>query len=96
MQTVVDVLRAAREKIADPKDWGQGLRRNRQNFETCCAAEAIEAVETKRQFRIQAFAEVLKHTTGRNSQGPITQWNDTNPHEVVLAAFDAAIKTNDV
>jgi hypothetical protein len=88
----LDILKAARAKIADPKDWGKGRRRESRPLHTCCAAEAIEEVSLDLLERERAF-RALKNAAGIDAD--IIGWNDhlERTHSEVRAAFDLAIAT---
>lgn len=88
----LEILTAARAKITDPQNWGQGLRRKRINFESCCAAEAIEGVAPHSIERKCAYL-ALANAAGLDLLGQIWRWNDTldRTHAEVIAAFDRAI-----
>jgi hypothetical protein len=102
--SALDILVAARSKIADEKDWGKGSRRDRPR-NTYCAAEAVEEAfcfnsvfQVPPQYydeRVAAF-RALEHAAGV-AQGCcfIPNWNDApeRTHKEVLAAFDLAIAT---
>jgi hypothetical protein len=78
--TTKDRLIAGRNRIEDPKNWGQGLRRDH----TMCVMEAV---------RSQEAWTVLRKALGLGLQGSLTRWNDdpSRTHAEVLAAIDAAI-----
>jgi hypothetical protein len=104
MPDALEILVIARDKIADPKDWGQGARPYRGNFNSCCAAEAIdewrrpstgflafdpvELRERKRAVRALLYAAGLE-----NSWAAVVNWNDHSSHREVIAAFNLAIAT---
>lgn len=78
-----DILRAARELIAEPQWWKQG---DEWFPGKKCAAEAIEHVTGS--FVKGAAFDLLEEAAGTTS---VTDWNDANDHATVLAGFDAAI-----
>lgn len=91
--TALDILKAARAKIARPEQWGQGLPSERPG--RICAFEAIVAkfdsatntLDVKSYLRAQrALCDVI----GTESAA---LWNDApeRTHGQVLAAFDKAI-----
>ncbi len=92
----LDILKAARARIADPKDWGKGARFERPVFETCCAAEAIEEASPHAgKERLRAY-RALERAAGISSEwGGIPKWNDQpkRTHAEVIAAFNLAIAT---
>lgn len=96
--TCLQILKAARAKIAKADDWGRGDRASRANFESCCVAEAIEECglywlastpERKRVWR------TFRNCAGIDDPvwGDIVQWNDQfgRTHREVMAAFNSAI-----
>lgn len=95
----VDILKAARAKIARPEDWGKGRRVYDRPRETCCAAEAIgEATsyslwdDENRKSTYSAFYNAAGLDWEVDS---LAEWNDApeRTHTEVLAAFDLAIAT---
>jgi hypothetical protein len=98
MRPELTVLIKARAKIADPAKWGKGIRTingGHRSPETCCAAEAIQDVETRTGIRRAAYAAIGRAIgTERGVTVPIVEWNDApeRTHAEVLAAFDRAIK----
>lgn len=93
MSTVLDVLIAARGKIARPEDWGKGRRGSDRRWETSCAAEAIEESSELANAgeRRDAYA-ALENAGGIPIFGIVT-WNDApeRTYAEVLTAFDRAI-----
>lgn len=95
--TALDLLKRGRAKIANPDDWGKGMRFARENKGTCCAAEAIEESEgymtashSERRLAIRA----LRNTSNcEDGWGGLTNWNDApeRTHAEVMAAFNLAI-----
>lgn len=96
--SVHDVLVRARAKIANPDDWGKGVRGRlgggRRPLNTCCAAEAIEDVSTYRDPRKEAYAALSASVGLEGFFITIVEWNDApeRTHAEVLAAFDRAIE----
>lgn len=92
-QTTLQILKAARNKVADPLDWGQGPRLRRGRFQSCCAAEAIEEVVEASPERIRAY-RAFANAAGIDVQR-IPEWNDApeRTHKEVMAAFNLAIAT---
>lgn len=99
--TALNILKRARTKIADPKDWGQGMRQSRDNFNSCCAAEAIEescpyAPEAALKERRRAIRAIY-HAAGLDWENGVvlTKWNDApgRAHADVMVAFNLAIAT---
>lgn len=90
--TALDILIAARAKIAKPEDWGKGCRARRP-FRTCCAAEAIEETSSTFSERVRTY-RALVNAAGIN-RGSIGTWNDApeRSHADVIRAFDLAIAT---
>ena len=90
--TGLDVLIAARDRIANPDAWGKGLRNFDRQWKTCCSAEAIE--EASGCFgdlkRIPAY-RALCWAAGIDFD--IVKWNDApeRTHSEVLATFNLAI-----
>lgn len=44
----LQILIDARAKIADPCNWGKGIRHNRKVVKSCCASQAIEESSSAR------------------------------------------------
>lgn len=92
-----EILTKARAKIADPDNWGKGLRGcsfDRRPLETCCAAEAIEEVAPTAHEVRRAAMRALYDAAGLEwNKDSIIHWNDApeRTHAEVLAAFDKAI-----
>jgi hypothetical protein len=98
MRPELPVLIRARQRIAEPKNWGKGRRGYDRPVETCCASEAIEESwgAQKWSLRSAAFrrlyaAASLDYADKRQN---IPDWNDApeRTHTEVLAAFDRAIE----
>jgi hypothetical protein len=98
---VLEILQSAREKIANPENWGKGMRTIDRPYKTCCAAEAIEdcslGIEhdaTLMRTRVRAY-QAIANVAGLDRNGMLSQWNDApeRTHREVLAAFDLAIAT---
>ena len=91
------ILKAARAKIADPKNWGKGPRPQMNGWpgrglRTCCAAEAIEEIGARSNL---AAYRALKNAAGLEFNDRIIDWNDApeRTHAEVIAAFNLAIAT---
>lgn len=98
----VDILKAARAKIARPEDWGKGRRVYDRPKETCCAAEAIEEVAgdpwgfeefNRRKPAFRALYNAAGLEWEKKYPDSLPEWNDApeRTHAQVLAAFDLAI-----
>jgi hypothetical protein len=95
--TTLEILRAARAKIADPKRWTQkAFARNafddythvRSPDATCwCAQGALKSVDGP----LDALCAAATCLSGAVSARSIIDWNDHSTHADVLAGFDAAI-----
>jgi hypothetical protein len=101
----VDILKAAKEKIATPDKWTQGAYAKDANgyavVETSnkaacfCSLGAIYAANPRKEgtpnWDAQLAARDLASVVGKQS---IVNWNDEEgrTHEEVLAAFDKAIE----
>ena len=104
-KTAVDVLREARELIAKPGGWTQGVFARTSEGKACpwqastascfCALGAVErasAAGNRWHTRNQA-TDILRSEGIGNIAESISLWNDA-PHRTqadVIAAFDAAI-----
>ena len=98
MADALDILKAARAKVASPENWGKGQRGYYAGYRgrptsSCCVAEAIEEClpyteERKRAFRAFHNAAGLEEKFGK-----LIDWNDApeRTHAEVLATFDLAI-----
>lgn len=88
--TSESVLRDARERISDPKKWGQGLSIGRPG--TYCLAEAICVHDCERKTYLDARS-FLCRAIGAPNLGGLTFWNDqsSRTHAEVLDALDRAI-----
>lgn len=98
--TTVEILKAAKELISDPKRWTQGLfARNIEGLVSpvtskdavCwCAAGSLWRVDGPSptiQSQREAAYELLSNAMG----GSVPDYNDTHTHIEVLAKFDEAI-----
>ncbi len=99
----INILQAARAKIARPEDWGKGPKGmwvtwagkvvKKRSIETYCAAEAIDASDQPYSHgRMPSYRAILKAADAADG---IIAWNDApeRTHAEVLAAFDLAIAT---
>ena len=95
MMDALDILKAGRAKITNPKDWGKGPRPERLRFESCCAAEAIEELDHSFDREYSRAILALRNAAGLDNNFGIPKWNDApeRTHAEVLAAFDLAIAT---
>lgn len=89
-KTALDILRDARARIADPQNWGKGLRPCRADQNTRCAAEAIEEASLPNDQRRRAFTALANAYAVDEG---VTVWNDHATHCEVISAFDLAIAT---
>lgn len=83
---IAATLRAAKQLIVDPVNWGQGFHRNRVNPNSLCAAEAISRAVEWQQYR--AARTFLEKSVGEL----LIRWNDGADHATVMAGFDKAIE----
>lgn len=90
----IDILKAARARIANPAAWGKGTRNRDRPMETCCAAEAIEeAGDALSPERKRAFAIFYCAAGIEQEWKSMVDWNDApeRTHAEVLKTFDLAI-----
>jgi hypothetical protein len=97
MRPELPVLIKARAKIADPANWGKGIRGlspPRRPLNTCCAAEAIEDTCDDVELRSLAFATLRRAAGILPGFHTFVVWNDApeRTHADVVAAYDRAIK----
>lgn len=95
-RTAVDILRAARELIAEPEKWTQGAyARDIEGLSTnessrravCfCSSGAVYRVGGRDLRRLDAIS-LLRRAMG----GDIVQFNDSHTHAEVLGRWDTAI-----
>ncbi len=95
--TTKETLKRARDLIADPNRWCQGMLRDGDRV---CALGAISEVAGFATVRegwwqrvpaVRALAGVLPRTE-ENDARRVSCYNDGQPHHCVIAAFDAAIE----
>lgn len=98
MTDTIEVLKAARELISDPKHWTQYLFARDDNGNSTqpvsvravcwCALGAIDRVsgddESAGDDALDALMEVVE-------EGNVSTFNDSHTHPEVMALFDAAI-----
>lgn len=100
--TVAEILRAAREKIADPKNWTQGVNARDalgdpvppSDFDaTCwCSYGAVAAVELDDALGTEAcnfLHDAVREISGRWG---VAAFNDDAEHSDVLAMFNRAVE----
>ena len=102
MQTVVDILRAARDKISDPSrwttrdyaknKWGEPTSGHDPDAVCWCAYGAVMSVSNSFHARCNA-EETLELAAKAIDPGfnCVADFNDTLGHEAVIEMFDAAI-----
>lgn len=102
MRPCLPLLMRARDKIADPANWGKGMRGPNpvyhRPFHTCCASEAIEDAwkdGSPTEPLMEAYRR-LRDGAGLSDKMNIPRWNDApeRTHAEVLAAFDKAIEAS--
>ncbi len=96
----VDILIAARAKIADPKHWIQKVMARLSDgtatsaFDPCatcwCSAGVIGSLTAGDSSTQYQAIRLLSHAMGDN----LVEFNDSHTHAEVLAAFDKAIHEN--
>lgn len=101
--TTVETLRAARELIADPEHWCQGVaarsRKGREVKPTSraaiawCAIGACRRIAAGRDFD-GAFLALDRVAAGAGASG-VSTLNDHRTHAEVLAMFDRAIENEE-
>ena len=98
MIDMVETLKKARDLIADPAHWTQGVSARTKNGVPCnlsdgysfCAIGAIDralygiALDPNGGFPHSILRKAIRRPS-------IVDWNDRSSHETVLAGFDAAI-----
>jgi hypothetical protein len=88
------ILKAARDRISDPGEWGKGRRNYDRPMHTCCVAEAVElspvGPERRRAFRFLYEAAGLD----QGEEFGIVDWNDAleRTHDDVIKALNLAIE----
>lgn len=108
-----EVLKAARELIADEKHWTQGaFARDKDGkgllASDICSPEAFSFCARGALARVlnwnphdHRYAQkeseltrlIVRAANGNDiCNTTVSDWNDSSPHEVVLAGFDAAIR----
>lgn len=88
----LEILKAARAKIARPENWGKGRRGEDRSMLSCCAAEAIEEVDIMPSIERRLAYRAVINAAGAEG---LVSWNDApeRTHAEVLAAFNLAIAT---
>lgn len=88
----LEILKVARARLDDPKNWGQGPRNKRADPTTCCLAEAIE-LSPAGKAREQACTAVIRAAKLEISRS-LTNWNDApeRKHSEVIKVLDIAIE----
>ncbi|AXV15092.1 hypothetical protein CYG48_04885 [Neorhizobium sp. SOG26] len=86
----VEILKAARELIADEKNWLQGSLYDRRNGEDCyCAVGALDVVTEMDGDALDRAIEAIQELLGAGNS--IVNFNDTHAHSQVIDLFDSAI-----
>jgi len=101
MATVVENLKAARAKIADPADWIQcHYAKNNTGDSICgdepgatcfCSAGAIQAVRNTACEEETREYEILKEVAIELGSPGVPSYNDSHSHAEVMAMWDKAI-----
>lgn len=95
MTTALNILKAARTKIAEPDAWGKGRRFYDRQRNTCCIAEAIEesAPFDFWNARIRAIKTYYAAAGLEYSHQSLTEWNDAEErtYTEVVKTLDLAI-----
>jgi hypothetical protein len=100
---MLDVLKAARDKIADPKNWTQGVSaRNHDgkytnpcNYDAvswCASGALYSAADTSHELYHEAIAALAGIPAPLGAVDKVVEINDHGTHAEVLAMFDAAIR----
>jgi len=99
---MLDILKAARAKIADPDHWTQGTSaRNHDgkytnpcNYDAVswCASGALYSVDTSHESYHEAIAALAGIPAPDGAVYKVVEINDNGSHAEVLALFDAAIR----
>ena len=100
--TTVEILKAARAKIADEKHWTKGAEARdvagksvspQSRKAVCwCSLGALSASAMPYSFAAYSFAALGFVQAIMNSQSKgVSRFNDSHTHAEVLAAWDAAI-----
>jgi hypothetical protein len=98
---MLEVLKAARDKIADPKNWTQGVSARDHNGKytspcnydavSWCASGAVyDVADTSYETYHEAIAALAGTPLGAVDK--VVEINDNSTHAEVLAMFDAAIR----
>lgn len=95
-RTTLEILRAARELIGDPKCWCQKAYARAKDGEVCygyregvvrwCSVGAIQKITGE-----ENHADDLADLLGDAMHGNALEFNDTHSHSEVLEAWDATI-----
>lgn len=101
-ERAVEILRHARELIADPADWGQWLAVMERGARRRCAGQAIElaalgAIQGMEALAFGFFCHAAEVDIANALDNfdeaieAVSDWNDSHTHAEVLAVFDRAI-----
>jgi len=96
----LELLKQARGLISSPENWTQGRwERRLEGRVSYCAIGAVQhALGHDNQLDIPhpmasvIVEECLAPVIGKDSRAAVASYNDSQPHECVLAMFDAAIE----
>jgi len=96
----LEILKQARGLISSPENWTQGQwERRLEGRVSYCAIGAVQrALGHDSQLGIPhpmanvIVEECLAPVIGKTSRMAVASYNDSHPHECVLAMFDAAIE----
>lgn len=101
MQTTIEILKAARELIADPNRWCQDVYARDATGKdvvpddpaACqwCALGAIERFSEPPSYALEAIAALIPDRSLPAARMQVPDVNDTDGHAAVLEMFDAAI-----
>ena len=94
-ESALNILKAARDKIADPLRWGKGRRNFERPMDTCCTAEAVYDAAPLAYAEHEKAIRALYNAAGLEWKGRfhLTHWNDApeRTHAEVIATFNLAI-----